>query len=182
LARGLTWRVSSMPRTYLIFGDIEGKLDVLNVQCTKCARKDRYHVRTRIEKYGRKGNLIKWKEQLNGDCPRRDSRLHDRCDLVCPYLQLATVGAPRLVQAQESERASGEAGSRGGLGTMTDLLLRRAQAGRASAQGDDDYDVIDAVGLVIGRIFKATTSPADASSSRMPPWPPRASRHSRGLS
>jgi hypothetical protein len=25
-------------RTYLIFGDIEGKLDVLNVECTKCAR------------------------------------------------------------------------------------------------------------------------------------------------
>ena len=23
----------------LIFGDIEGKLDVLNVECTKCARK-----------------------------------------------------------------------------------------------------------------------------------------------
>jgi hypothetical protein len=26
-------------RTYLIFGDIEGKLDVLNVECTNCARK-----------------------------------------------------------------------------------------------------------------------------------------------
>ena len=33
-----------MSRTYLIFGDIEGKLDVLNVECTKCARKGRYHV------------------------------------------------------------------------------------------------------------------------------------------
>ena len=29
---------------------------------------------------------MKWKEQLNGDCPRRDSRLRDRCDLVCPDL------------------------------------------------------------------------------------------------
>jgi hypothetical protein len=27
-----------------------------------------------------------------------------------------------------------------GLGTVTDLLLRKAQAGRAGAQGDDDYD------------------------------------------
>jgi len=27
-----------MPRTYLIFGDIEGN-DVLRVECTKCARK-----------------------------------------------------------------------------------------------------------------------------------------------
>ena len=52
------------------------------------------------------------------------------------------------------------AGSRRGLGTVTDLLLRRAQAGRAGAQGDDDYDVIDAGGLVIGRISKATKSPS----------------------
>jgi hypothetical protein len=36
-------------RTYLIFGDIEGKLDVLNVECTKCARKGRYHVQRLIE-------------------------------------------------------------------------------------------------------------------------------------
>ena len=43
---------------------------------------------------------------------------------------------------------------------MTDLLLRQAQASRAGAQGDDDYDVIVADGTVIGRIFKATTSPA----------------------
>ena len=42
---------------------------------------------------------------------------------------------------------------------MTDLLLRQAQASRAGAQGDDDYDVIGADGLVIARIFKATKSP-----------------------
>jgi hypothetical protein len=35
-------------------------LDVLRVECTKCARKGRYHVHKLIEKYGRKGNLIKW--------------------------------------------------------------------------------------------------------------------------
>jgi hypothetical protein len=43
---------------------------------------------------------------------------------------------------------------------VTDLLLRQAQAGRAGAQGDDDYDVIGTDGIVIGRIFKATKSPA----------------------
>jgi hypothetical protein len=31
-------------RSYLIFADIEGKLDVLRVECTKCARKGRYSV------------------------------------------------------------------------------------------------------------------------------------------
>jgi hypothetical protein len=46
-----------MPRTYLIFGDIEGKLDVLCVECTKCSRKGRYHVLRLIEVYGRKGNV-----------------------------------------------------------------------------------------------------------------------------
>ena len=37
--------------------------------------------------------------------------------------------------------------------------LRQAQASRAGAKGDDDYDVIGSDGLVIGRIFKATKSP-----------------------
>jgi hypothetical protein len=74
-------------RSYLIFADIEGKLDVLRVECTKCARKGRYSVRRLIEKYGRKGNLMKWKEQLNGDCPRRDAHsMLERCDLICPDL------------------------------------------------------------------------------------------------
>ena len=78
--------IFGMTRTYLIFGDLEGKLDVLRVECTKCDRKGRYHVHKLFEKYGRSGNMMKWKEQLNGDCPRRDGRLYDRCDLVCPDL------------------------------------------------------------------------------------------------
>jgi hypothetical protein len=40
-----------------------------------------------IEKYGRMANMMKWKEQLNGDCPKRDAlQMHDRCDLICPDL------------------------------------------------------------------------------------------------
>jgi hypothetical protein len=80
--------ITVMPRrAYLIFGDIENKLDLLRVECTKCARKGRYSVRRLIEKYGRKANMMKWKEQLNGDCPRRDAlSLHERCDLICPNL------------------------------------------------------------------------------------------------
>ena len=73
-----------MARTYLVFGDIDGKLDVLRVECARCQRKGRYSVRRLIEKYGRNANMMKWKEQLNGDCPRRDApQMHDRCDLVC---------------------------------------------------------------------------------------------------
>ena len=73
-------------RTYLTFGDIEEKLDVLGVECSKCPRKGRYSVARLIEKYGRSGNMMKWKEQLNGDCPKRDARLYERCDLMCPDL------------------------------------------------------------------------------------------------
>jgi hypothetical protein len=51
-----------MARTYLVFGDIEGKLDVFRVECTKCDRKGRYHVHKLIEKYGRIGNMTKWRE------------------------------------------------------------------------------------------------------------------------
>jgi hypothetical protein len=56
---------------------------------------------------------------------------------------------------------------------VTDILLRKAQAGRAGAQGDDDYDVIGADGMVIGRIFKATTSPGVGT-----PWSQGPNAHS----
>ena len=77
---------AAQPRL-LTFGDIEGKLDVLRVECTKCDRKGRYHVHKLIEKYGRKGNMMKWRK-----CSTLTARsamlprLHDRCDLVCPDL------------------------------------------------------------------------------------------------
>ena len=67
-------------------GIASGKLDVLRVECTNCERKGRYHVHRLIEKYRHQGNVMVWKEQLNGDCPKRDGRLNDRCDLVCPDL------------------------------------------------------------------------------------------------
>jgi hypothetical protein len=43
---------------------------------------------------------------------------------------------------------------------LTDLLLRRVSESRPGAEGQDDYDVIVDDGFVIGRIFKATASPA----------------------
>jgi hypothetical protein len=74
-------------RTYLTFGDIDGKLDVLRVECARCKRKGRYSVAKLIARYGRRGNMMKWREQLNGDCPKRDAHaLHGRCDLICPDL------------------------------------------------------------------------------------------------
>jgi hypothetical protein len=56
-----------------------------------------------IEKHGRKGNLMKWREQLNGDCPKRDAHsLQDRCDVVCSDL-------PKVLLERASNRpASGD--------------------------------------------------------------------------
>jgi hypothetical protein len=74
-------------RTYLTFGDIEGKLEMLRVECTKCPRKGRYSVANLIAKHGRRGNMSKWVSDLKGDCPKRNAhQLHERCDLMCPDL------------------------------------------------------------------------------------------------
>ena len=79
--------VVGLKRTYLVFGDIEGKLDMLRVEYTRCQRKGRYSVAKLIAQHGRKGNLMQWMEMLNGDCPKRDApQLHERCDLICPDL------------------------------------------------------------------------------------------------
>ena len=55
-----------MARTYLVFGDIEGKLDVLRVECIKCPRKSRYSVPRLIENTGRKPSRLYLRE--NADC------------------------------------------------------------------------------------------------------------------
>jgi len=34
-----------VPRTCLVFGDIEDELDLLRVECTRCGRKGRYQRR-----------------------------------------------------------------------------------------------------------------------------------------
>ena len=36
---GLEGEAAAMARTYLVFGDIEGKLDVLRVECRRCQAK-----------------------------------------------------------------------------------------------------------------------------------------------
>ena len=79
--------MAPLSRGHIVFGDIEGKLDVLRIECTKCGRGGHYGVARLIAKHGREGSLMKWREMLNADCPKRDAHsLTDRCDLVCPDL------------------------------------------------------------------------------------------------
>jgi hypothetical protein len=81
--------------------------------------------------------------------------------LEAARLALSVRPVAGLAQNEEPGGAGGEA-SRGGLGTVSDLLLRKASEA-ARAEAPDDYDLIGAEGLVIGRIFRATTAPAEMS-------------------
>jgi hypothetical protein len=61
-----------MPRHgAVVFGDIDGKLDVLHVACKKCDRRGQYPVARLIERYGREAKLVDWKDTITADCPRR---------------------------------------------------------------------------------------------------------------
>ena len=76
-----------MSRTYLTFGDVACKLEMLRIECTRCARKGRYSVARLVAQHGHRGNMSKWVSDLRGDCPRRNApHLHERCDLICPDL------------------------------------------------------------------------------------------------
>lgn len=76
-----------MSRSHLTFGDIDGKLDILRIECTRCPRKGRYSVAKLVAQHGRRGNLSKWVSDLKGDCPKRDVHaLHERCDVIRPDL------------------------------------------------------------------------------------------------
>jgi len=51
----------------IIFRDLVGKLDVLNVECDKCGRRGWYHFHRLIERYGVDAKLF--------DCPTRSRRI-----------------------------------------------------------------------------------------------------------
>jgi hypothetical protein len=86
-------RTKTMPRDgAIIFRDIDGKLDVLKVECDKCGRFGRYHVERLIERYGIDAKLFDWSDEITADCPRKQARnLNDQCGARCPDL-------PRVVR------------------------------------------------------------------------------------
>jgi hypothetical protein len=57
-----------MPRDgAIIFRDLVGKLDVLNVECLKCRR---HHLHRLIERYGIDAKLFDWSDEITADCKR----------------------------------------------------------------------------------------------------------------
>jgi len=56
----------------IIFRDLVGKLDVLNVECEKCGRRGRYRLDRLIEQYGIDAKLFDFEPEA--DCPRKIAR------------------------------------------------------------------------------------------------------------
>ena len=77
-----------MPRNgAIVFSDLIGKLDALNVACDKCQRAGRYHLDRLIERRGRDGTILDWLAQLTSDCPKKQANsMTDQCAARCPDL------------------------------------------------------------------------------------------------
>jgi hypothetical protein len=77
-----------MPREgAIIFRDLVGKLDVLNVECAKCGRRGRYHRDRLIERYGIEAKLFDWTDEITSDRPRKQAmNLNGICGARCPDL------------------------------------------------------------------------------------------------
>ena len=120
-----------MSRDYLTFGDIDGKLEMLRVECTRCPRRGRCSVAKLVAQHGRRGNLSKWVADLKGDCPKQDAhQLHERCDLICPRFRRRA-----LVLLAGSADGATEAVMLA-HGFSIDLLVELVTAGLATAQTD----------------------------------------------
>jgi len=80
-----------MPRDgAIIFGDIESKLSVLKVICSKCQRRGHYIVPRLIRAHGRDAKIIDWVDVITADCPKRiANNMNDQCGMRCPDLPKA---------------------------------------------------------------------------------------------
>ena len=55
----------------ITLGDLQGRLEVLRVTCSKCDRTGQYHVPRLIELYGADMGLPDFKDAIIGNCPLR---------------------------------------------------------------------------------------------------------------
>ena len=84
-----------MPRDgAIIFRDLVGKLEVLNIECDKCGRRGRYRLDRLIERYGVDSKLFN--REPEADCPRKQvGNLNDQCGARCPDLPKVSPGNRR---------------------------------------------------------------------------------------
>ncbi len=68
-------------------GELADRLDVLEVQCTKCARRGRYRTATLVERYGRGLALPDLRSKLSVNCEKHAAAEYERCDVYFPQLK-----------------------------------------------------------------------------------------------
>ncbi len=73
-----------MPSGSLSLTEIAERLTVLEVRCTKCARRGCYRIATLIERYGADFAGPDGREKLSADCERHAAAEYERCDLYFP--------------------------------------------------------------------------------------------------
>jgi hypothetical protein len=69
------------------FGDLDGKLGMLRVECQKCERVGQYWVARLIEQRGRDAKIVDWLDEITADCPKNsEHNWSDQCAAQCPDL------------------------------------------------------------------------------------------------
>jgi hypothetical protein len=93
-------------RDHLTFGDIEGKLDMLIVECTRCPRQGRYSVAKLIAEHGRHGNMMKVERRARRRLPeaRRDRAARAMRSGVLGFAQGAVKGADKRCRNKQPFR------------------------------------------------------------------------------
>jgi hypothetical protein len=88
--------LARMTRQAVTSADLLGRIEMLNVVCSKCERQGRYRVQTIIREVGLDGALTDWFARISADCPRRKSgQFSDWCGIHSPDLvRLACPGGP----------------------------------------------------------------------------------------
>ncbi len=68
-------------------GELQGKLDLLDIACHRCERSGRVSLARLIEEHGADTGLPDLWENLAGDCPQaRSTALNNRCAIYYPQL------------------------------------------------------------------------------------------------
>jgi hypothetical protein len=77
-----------MTRDVMTPADLLGRIESINIACTKFDRRGRYWVKTLVRQIGIDGNIANWPSNLSADCPRKNAAAFaDRCDVRCPDLR-----------------------------------------------------------------------------------------------
>jgi hypothetical protein len=83
-----------MTRQAVTSADLLGRIEMLNVVCSKCERRGRYRVQSIIREVGLDGRLTDWFARISADCQRRKAgQFSDACGIHSPDLVRLARGA-----------------------------------------------------------------------------------------